>query len=329
MSDTTGITRAIGDLIAWFAFLVAATGLAARYSPVINHAVLVVAALSPYLIVAGASVATALALLNHRWWAVVASIALLVAAISLQAPRFIDSGRGDGHDVSIRVMTANLLMGEADPDAIASLAKSSADLLIVEELTTGCAAALQQRLNSDFSYQAVDAADYGRGVGIWSRHPLTGAHRIPGYELGVVSANVRVPGATSDAVVLATHLVGPWPQPIDDWRKEIAAFPSTLRRMADAAGDGAVIVAGDFNATTDMQPFRRLLDHGYRDAAAQSGAGLIRTFPSNSSVPPLIGIDHILLRNSSASDVHTVPIPGTDHLGVAATVHLPGVAPEG
>ena len=34
-----------------------------------------------------------------------------------------------------------------------------------------------------------------------------------------------------------------------------------------------MIVAGDFNSTTDMRPFRALLRNGYRDAAEQSGAG--------------------------------------------------------
>ena len=59
------------------------------------------------------------------------------------------------------------------------------------------------------------------------------------------------------------------------------------------------------------------------EAAEQSGAGLTPTFPANTSTPPLIGIDHILTFNSSANDAHAVRIPGSDHLGVSATVHLP------
>ncbi|WP_442521722.1 hypothetical protein, partial [Salmonella enterica] len=58
------------------------------------------------------------------------------------------------------------------------------------------------------------------------------------------------------------------------------------------------------------------------DVADQSGAGLTPTYPAGRRVPPLLGIDHILTRNSSASGVHTVRIPGTDHLGLAATIHL-------
>ena len=84
-----------------------------------------------------------------------------------------------------------------------------------------------------------------------------------------------------------------------------------------------MIAAGDFNATVDMAPFRRLLVDGFSSATKQSGSGLVPTFPADRAVPPLIGIDHILVSNSSASGAHAVRIPGSDHLGLAATVHLP------
>jgi endonuclease/exonuclease/phosphatase (EEP) superfamily protein YafD len=83
-----------------------------------------------------------------------------------------------------------------------------------------------------------------------------------------------------------------------------------------------VIVAGDFNATVDMKPFRRLLHNGFRDAAEQSGAGLVATYPADSAIPPLIGIDHILTFNSTARDARSVRIPGSDHLGVMAYVDV-------
>ena len=139
----------------------------------------------------------------------------------------------------------------------------------------------------------------------------------------MVTASVRVPGASNDVVILTVHVVGPWPQAIDGWRQELANFPETISATAHAA-PGAVIVAGDLNATVDMQPYRRLLRDGFNDAAEQSGAGFLRTFPADESIPPLIGIDHILTYKSSASDMHAVRIPGSDHLGLNATVHVPG-----
>ncbi|PRC55948.1 endonuclease, partial [Mycobacterium sp. ITM-2017-0098] len=85
------------------------------------------------------------------------------------------------------------------------------------------------------------------------------------------------PGVRVDATVLSVHLAGPWPMPIDAWASDIGEFPDTLREVGRTAGAGAVIVAGDFNATADMAAFRRLLDEGFGDAGMDAGAGLART----------------------------------------------------
>lgn len=311
-------------LIAWFAFLVAAVAFAARFVPVINHAVLFVAALSPYLTIAAGLAALLLLLGQRSLWAATPALMLIVAAVLVQLPLFIGSGHPAVDSIPIRVLTANLRESSVDPEVLVALARDHADLLVVQELTPELADALNRYgLESQFPYHAVDARRVAAGVGIWSRYPITRSSRDSGYRLGMVTASLRVPGTSSDTTVLAAHLVGPWPQPIDGWRQELAQLPDTLSAVADAAGAGAVIVAGDLNATADMQPFRRLLQGGFNDAADQAGAGLTRTFPADKSFPPLIGIDHILTFNSSASDLQTVRIPGSDHLGLSATIHVP------
>lgn len=307
-------------LIAWFAFLVAAVAVAARYLPVTNHAVLVIAALSPYL-VGGAGIAVLPILITPWRWAAVPALALVAVTAAVNAPLFIS--QPVTQSVPIRVMTANLREGSADPTALAEIASDQADVVVVQELTPELAEKLD-RMASDFPYHAIDPRSGASGVGIWSRHPIGRSSRDSGYQLGMVTAALRVPGASADVIVLAAHVAGPWPQPITGWRQEMAALPRTLETVATRAGTGVVIVAGDLNATRDMQPFRRLLTDGYRDAAEQSGAGFTPTFPADSRVPPLIGIDHILTRNGSASAMRTVRIPGTDHLAVVATVHAPG-----
>lgn len=310
-------------LLAWLAFLIAAVALAARFVPVINHTVLLVAALSPYLMSA-AVLSAALLLATHRWWAAAAAIALALAAMAVELPLFVGSDPDPGHTVPVRVLTANLLEGNADPVALFAAAEQT-DVVVVQELTTELAERItRERLDAEFPFRALDAQSHANGVGIWSRFPITTSNRDSNYKLGMVTASLRPPGASSDVVVLAAHLAGPWPQSIQAWRREIAKLPATMRVAAAMAGDGAVIVAGDLNATADMQPFRRLLRDGFSDAAAQSGSGLVRTFPADRSVPPLIGIDHILTANGSAGDVRTVRIPGSDHLGLAATVRVPG-----
>ena len=311
--------RAAAFLLAWLAFVVAVVAMAARYLPVVNHAVLITAALSPYLMLVGAGLATALMVGTRSWLAAGVAFLLVALTVLIRLPQFTGPQRAPGPTVPIRVVTANLMEGAADPDALIGIARADADVLMVQELTAELAGRLRQ-LDADFPYRAVDARPAASGVGIWSRYPITQSARDPGYQLGVVTASLRVPGAASEVTVMAVHLVGPWPQPIDGWRREIAALPRTLAAAARSAGNGAVVVAGDLNATADMKPFRQLLGGGFRDAAEQSGAGLLRTYPSNRSAPPLIGIDHVLTLNSWTQTMRTVRIPGSDHLGVTATI---------
>ena len=312
--------RSLAYLFAWFAGVGATVAVAARYVPVVNHAVLIVAALSPYLAIAGSLAAAALL---FAYSPPIAAVALLpaVVAVALQLPLFIGSGGPAADTVAIRVLTANLKEGLAEPQPLADLAHDRADVVVVQELTPELSANLNM-LKSDFPFQAVAARPYAAGVGIWSRYPIEHFSRNTDYELGMLTASLRVPGAASAVTVLAAHVMGPWPQPIDGWRREMALLPKTLATLADITGSGAAIVAGDLNATSDMAPFRRLLRDGFRSAVEQAGAGLVPTFPSGRSMPPIIGIDHIITRNSSVSDVSTVYVPGSDHLGLIATVHV-------
>lgn len=310
-------------LVAWFTFLAAAAGLTARFLPVTNHTVLILAAASPYLMT-GAAASALILLFTRQWWTATAAVALTAAAVFVELPMFIGSSAAQANTVPIRVFAANVREGNANPKALAAAARDSADVLVIVELTPELAERLtQEGLDADLPYKVVDAEPYAAGVAIWSRFPISRSARIRGYQLGVVSAVIRVPQAAADTTVLAAHLTGPWPQPIDDWRRDIVAFPDTMRAVAADAGAGAVIVAGDFNAATDMRPFRQLLGNHFRDAAEQSGAGLTPTYPADRAVPPLIGIDHILTANSSAGNAHTVRIPGSDHLGIWAVVHVP------
>ena len=314
--------RVVVYLVAWFATVIAVVALAVRYVPVVNHAVLIVAALSPYLAIAASGLAAALL---FGYSPRLAAVALLVAvfAVAVQVPQFIGAGRPGADTVAVRLLIANLKEGSADPDRLTELARDRADVILVQELTPGLAAALNARLGSSFPFRSLEAEMAANGVGIWSRHPIEGSDSDSRFQQGLVIATLRVPGVAPAVTVASVHLTGPWPQPIHDWRREIGALPQALAAMASAAGQRPIIVAGDFNATVDMVPFRRLLREGFRDAAEQAGAGLVRTFPADRSVPPLIGIDHILVRNSAVSDVATVRVPGSDHLGVAATVHVP------
>jgi endonuclease/exonuclease/phosphatase family metal-dependent hydrolase len=85
-----------------------------------------------------------------------------------------------------------------------------------------------------------------------------------------------------------------------------------------------LVVAGDFNATLDHAPMRRLAGLGLSDAARQANAGWQPTWPAGDdtgrTLPfglSVVAIDHVLVsKHFSAISTTTHEVPGTDHLGL-------------
>ena len=305
------------------AFAIACWALASRYLPITNHVVLLTAALSPYLMLC-AAVSTILLALARHWILTIVAFGLTATTLAVQAPLYRGSHSDLTGGVELRVLSANLREGKADPGLLVSLAREQADVLSFQELTPRAADRLSAAgLDVTFPYRWLDAREGGSGVGVWSRFPMHTTKRIGGHVMAFVSAQLRVPGVSKDPTVVVVHLPGPWPWPIDDWRRDLRRLPHTLLEEAEAAGSGAVVVAGDLNSTIDMRPFRALLRKGYRDAAEQSGAGIMRTFPADWRLPPFLAIDHILTRSCRATSLRTLMLPGSDHRALVATVQIP------
>lgn len=315
--------RFLATLLGLLALAVAAVSFGARWLPISGHPTLVIAAAAPYLSVA-APVAVLLLALSRRLLLSVMAIGLTVALVWVYLPRFQPTPPSDVVAVDVRVLTTNIGMGQADPPALVALARDNADIVAVQEMTQEAATGLSEAgMDAVFPYRVVAPAPQASGIGIWSRHPIVNSGRIDGYSLPMIGTRIRIPGVVVDTTVLSIHLAAPWPQPIGYWLTDIARFPNTLREMGDSAGAGAVIVAGDFNATADMAPFRRLLEQGYSDAAADAGAGLARTYPARGRRLPMLGIDHILVKHGSTVSAGTVAVPGADHRGLIATLKVP------
>jgi endonuclease/exonuclease/phosphatase (EEP) superfamily protein YafD len=303
------------------AFVIACWALASRYLPITNHVVLLTAAVSPYLLVCALASAVLFAVSRH-WIFTIVAVGLTATMLAVQVPLYrADADRTGG--VELRVLSANLREGNADPGLLVSSAREHADVLAFQELTPRAVDRLSAAgLDVTFPYRWLDARAGGAGVGVWSRFPLHTTKRIDGYVMAFVSAQLQVPGASNDPTVVVTHMPGPWPWPIDYWRHDLGRLPNTLRDEAEAAGGGAVVVAGDLNSTFDMSPFRAVLRNGYRDAAEQSGAGIVPTFPADRRFPPLLAIDHILTHGCTATSVRAVALPGSDHRALVATVQI-------
>lgn len=296
---------------------------ASRYLTLTTHATFITAALSPYLMLSAPVSAALLFWGRHRILGSVA-IGLTVVGVAVQAPLYLHTTARRAPDVDIRVMSANLHDGNADPDPLVRSARERADVVALQELTPDEAGRLSRAgLDAAFPYRRLDPRDDAGGAGVWSRFPISESRGIGGYTFALLSAQIRIAGAQKDVTVVVAHVAGPWPRPIDNWRRDMSRLPATLSAAGEQAGTGSVIVAADLNSTTDMRPFRALLDNGYLDAAEQAGAGIRPTFPADSRLPPFVAIDHILTRNCAATSLRTLPNPGSDHRGLVATISIP------
>ncbi len=315
--------RVLATVVGVVALAVAAVGLLARYLSISNEFVLIVAALSPYLSAAGLAAMILFAVVR-RWVLTIVAAVLCAVMLIVLMPRFLGPENSRVPSVSVRVLTANLSLGEADPTAVVALARDAADVLVVQELTPGLAVAMSAAgMDAVMPHRTLDPRKNAAGIGIWSRYPIADPQAVTGYQLAMRIARIQVPRVAIAPTLLAVHLAAPWVQPLQYFRDDIARFPTTLQAAARNAGSGAVIVAGDLNSTYDLQPFRHLLDEGYRDAAEEAGAGLTLSFPSQSWHGPVFGIDHVLVRNCTATAAQTVPVQGSDHRGLFTVVEIP------
>ncbi|MCW2494873.1 MAG: hypothetical protein JWQ77_797 [Jatrophihabitans sp.] len=275
---------------------------------------LVIAAALAHTLMFGAPIAVVLLALARRPTAALAVVALVLVAV-IEVPQHISDTR-TASGPRLTALQANLRLGSADPAAlVANVRAHDVDVLTTEEITGAerdrlVTAGLAAQLPYDFDGTAAGAG----GVMIWSRYPLSEKVVHHGFQLGVLSATVTI-GAQRFTIVVA-HMASPYPYPADGWAGELAK----LRKIMAGLATRDVVVGGDFNATVDNAQLRSLLTGGYRDAAESSGAGYLATYPADTWYPPLIGIDHLLLRHVDASAVSTVALPGSDHRGLL--VHL-------
>lgn len=304
--------RVLGLLL----LVVAAAALGARFAPAVNRWVVATAALSPYLMLGAPLAALAFGLSRH-WTLVSVAAVLTVVVLAVQAPSYIGSP-DPGGGTALRFVSANLLLGEADPAAVTRLATEHADIIAVQELTPELAAALSPALTATFPYSALRPRERAAGVGLWSRYPITSSGSDDTFFRGLIYARVRVPGTDFETTVLSTHMPPPR-SAFASWRTDITRLGPVLRGLPD---DGPIVIGADLNASPDIREFRQLLRDGYRDGAAQAGAGMTRTHPSNSIVPALLAVDHIITRDATVTALRTMEVAGSDHLALVATVTL-------
>jgi endonuclease/exonuclease/phosphatase (EEP) superfamily protein YafD len=278
-----------------------------------------VVAYTPYATVAAVAGGALAWLLRRRAAGTVALVAVL-ALVPVVLPRALADGNPDAKGPVLRVLAANLLIGQADTAELMRLVERlRPDVLALQEFTPDAMARLDAAGLREVLPHAVTRPLPGvGGSAVYARHPLAAGQTIKFGAFGQARAWLNHPGGARIEIV-SVHPCAPkrlGRQPC--WQAGLEALPR---------GDGALrVLAGDFNATLDHLPMRELLAAGYRDAADVMGKGFVATWPQNGSLvqSPGVTIDHVLADSRMAVRAFEVlSLRRTDHRPVFAELRLP------
>lgn len=170
----------------WLAFIAlgyAVLTLVLRTLPLTNNICLLIAVSAPYAVLV-AMATFVVAVLRRR--VVLSLVALLVVAMSFgvqlnwyfgcQTPR-----QGDG--LEVRILSVNLPKGRAEIPSVADLARNSADVVMLTELTPDWVHQFYDvRMRDVFPHSVLVPGPDAGGIGIWSRYPLRNIAPLKGRE---------------------------------------------------------------------------------------------------------------------------------------------------
>ncbi|HEY7487556.1 MAG TPA: endonuclease/exonuclease/phosphatase family protein [Streptosporangiaceae bacterium] len=303
---------------AWGAWAVARLTGADRI-PFIELPVTPVLSVTPY-VAATAPIPIICAAVLRRPRAAIAGGLVAAAFAAMVLPRAMASSGPDAKGPALRVLTANLMFSDADPNRVVDLVRTThADVLSVQELTQDGVEALDKAgLRAELPYQVLDPRWGAGGSGLYARYPLRATAPVPNTAMAMPQGELMLPGGTRVALT-AVHPLPPYSRPnIRDWKHDLGALPAADRQ-------GPVrILAGDFNASLDHARLRGVLGKGYADASDRAGKGLVFTWGLSMFGPPLT-LDHVLVdKRVEVKRVDIYDLPGSDHRALFTVLRLPG-----
>ncbi|ORT98080.1 endonuclease [Frankia casuarinae] len=268
-----------------------------------------------------ATVAVAFAL--RRNLLMIISMALIAIHLFWTLPEVFPGGAEEAPQgaARLRVMSANLLYYNDHADRLgAQIRAANPDVLVLVELSPlTLARVTSSGALASYRYREVHPEPGAFGAAVFSRFPLhDAAAPIVGGAMSL-RATVEV-DERRRFVVYAVHTISPTTSAYTDrWRTQL----DTLRAQLEHA-TLPVVMAGDFNATRDHRPFRRLVNSGVRDAHDVVGGGWQPTWNSKSLIlPPVLRIDHVLASPAFAVTGFEVGGDfGSDHRPVIADLAM-------
>jgi endonuclease/exonuclease/phosphatase (EEP) superfamily protein YafD len=220
----------------------------------------------------------------------------------------------------VRVMTANLLYSNADAGRLGEQIRArNPDIVALEEVS---ALSLRSLVSSGalggYPHRQVHQQEGAFGSAVFSRLPLRDPEVSDMAGLPLLQVTVGLTDARSFRLFVVHALTPTSSDSTGRWRAQL----DDLRSRTSSA-DGPLVLAGDFNATPDHRPFRRLVDAGLRDAHDVAGAGWTPTWNAESLFPRMLRLDHVLATPAFAVTGYQVGEEfGSDHAPVTVDLAL-------
>jgi endonuclease/exonuclease/phosphatase (EEP) superfamily protein YafD len=298
--------------------------LACRWLPWDVPALIAAAALAPAAVLPAAAAALVAAVLRRPAVAL-AGIGCVLVAGAVLVPFRVPVANGSQPGTPLTVLTANLYFRNQQPEAaVDAVLSQDADLVLLQEVSPEVSALLTARAERAGYPWVVSVPRWGStGLAMLSRHRVLrqethslGRQPLLHVDVGVAGRRVQLFNVHLEAPITRAA-ASRWGDQLDSLRKLATSLPSE-----------PMIVAGDFNATSDHRQFRRLLTAGLTDLARRHAWPRLATWPVGKPlVPPLIQPDHVLASSDLVStDLHAGKCPGSDHKLVVASLVLPGGA---
>lgn len=258
-------------------------------------------------------------LLVRRWRVAFLAVAVLlvptVPAVGALGSDTVPSRTGDEI-----VMAANLEFGAADAQALVDeVRRRGVTTLVLTEFTPSAQERLHRAgLDEVLPHVVGEPGASASGTAIRSRHRLTPVEvPVSPRSFDQPAARVHLDGGQT-YLVRGVHTFPPSMGLSQAWRGHLEELEDWAQSRPSSE---PVVMAGDFNASQAHPGFRKLAD-GYTDAHRAAGGAWVRTWPQESSIPPFIALDHVLVRDGEVIDAGQVAVPDTDHAVVWARLRL-------
>jgi endonuclease/exonuclease/phosphatase family metal-dependent hydrolase len=234
---------------------------------------------------------------------------------------------------SLRILSANLWAGKADPEAFADLVGAMAvDVVACQEIDPAQAEALRGVL----PYGLFEPDERFRGMALALRRPGQAA-RVPMHfrDARVAWLSPRDwPEIPTPLEIINVHIIAPHLGFIPIWpllqrRRQLASLegylanghalrPFDLGAEEDSSPGGRVLI-GDFNATPIWGVYRRIasqLTDAAIAVAQQSGRPVRSTWGPWHGSPRLLRIDHGFVSGLRVDEFQVVDVLGSDHSAI-------------